>query len=102
MKAKAKAKIAEKDSEIKELSKKSEEESSLIQTLTANYQEASSRLLEKEKKVSEQEEALASYNSVKSKYEYKINFLEEKMKKAGIGEEQEQKIRDFEAKVSEQ
>ena len=81
MKSKARARIAEKDTEIQELTKKAAGDGQMIQTLTANCQDAVHKLNDKEKKIQEQEEALTKHNSLKAKYEYKINYLEEKVKK---------------------
>ena len=74
MKSKARAKIAEKDEQILELTKKTSSDGEMFQTLTTNYQETLAKLNEKEKKVEEQEEAIAKHSSLKAKYEYKINF----------------------------
>merc|ERR1712129_346784 len=94
MKAKARAKIDEKNLEIQELTKKTSGDSESIQSLTSNYQEAVLRLNEREQKLQEQEETLAKQNSLKAKYEYKINFLEEKAKKVSSVE-----VAEYEAKI---
>merc|ERR1719376_32474 len=86
MKSKARAKIAEKDDEIRELTKKTSSDGEMFQTLTTNYKETLAKLNEKEKKVEEQEEAIAKHSSLKAKYEYKINYMEKKV------EEQEEAI----------
>ena len=50
-------------------------------------------------KATEQEESVAKHNKIKSQFEYKINFLEEKLKKqSGGGVEQAVKD-ELEAKV---
>eukprot|EP00091_Calanus_sinicus_P025031 TRINITY_DN9322_c1_g1_i1.p1 TRINITY_DN9322_c1_g1~~TRINITY_DN9322_c1_g1_i1.p1 ORF type:complete len:336 (+),score=123.94 TRINITY_DN9322_c1_g1_i1:294-1301(+) len=75
----------------------------LIQSLTNNCQEAALRLHENKTKLQEQEEAIVKYNSLKGKYEYKINFLEEKLKKASDvdASEYESKIKGLEKKLAE-
>merc|ERR1712129_219087 len=102
MKAKARAKIDEKNLEIQELTKKTSGDSESIQSLTSNYQEAVLRLNEREQKMQEQEETLAKHNSLKAKYEYKINYLEEKAKKTSSIEVAvyEAKIKDLENELA--
>ena len=105
MKGKARAKISEKDTEIQELAEKAKTDAEMIITLTTNCQEAVLRLAESQSKLQELEGTTAKQSSLRGKYEYKINFLEEKLKKAssekgGDVAEHEAKIKLMEEKLS--
>merc|ERR1711972_609627 len=73
----------------------------MIQNLTSNCQDTQLKLQESQAQLQEKEETIVTVNSMKSKYEYKINFLQEKLNKGSSGsEDYENKLLDLEKKLA--
>merc|ERR1712202_96646 len=98
IKTKAKEKIAEKDDLIAEQNEKLAKFEEMLGLLEVNCKQAVVKYNEAQVELAKKEETLQQHLSFKNRYDYKVNFLDEKCRK--IKNEYEAKFRVMEEKLT--
>merc|ERR1719508_393584 len=98
IKTKAKEKISEKDDIIAEQNEKLAKFEEMLGLLEVNCKQAVVKYNEAQVELAKKEETLQQYLSFKNRYDYKVNFLDEKCRK--IKNEYEAKIKNMEEKLT--
>merc|ERR1712129_638693 len=97
IKTKAKERIAEKDSTIEEQNEKLKKFEEILALLEVNCKQAVVKYNDAQVELAKKEETLQQHLSFKNRYDYKVNFLDEKCRKQK--NEYEIKIRKLEEKL---
>merc|ERR1712202_75606 len=98
IKTKAKEKISEKDDIIAEQNEKLSKFEEMLGLLEVNCKQAVVKYNEAQVELAKKEETLQQHLSFKNRYDYKVNFLDEKCRK--IKNEYEAKIKKMEEKLT--
>ena len=98
IKTKAKERIAEKDAVIEEQNEKLKKFEDILALLEVNCKQAVVKYNDAQVELAKKEEALQLHLSLKNRYDYKLNFLDEKARK--MQKDYEIKIRKLEERIA--
>merc|ERR1712150_45201 len=99
IKEKAKEKLCEKDETISELNEKIKNYEEMLNVVEVNCKKAVLKLTEFQQEIAKKDEQLQEHFSFKNRYDYTINFLNEKCQK--VSDTYQRRIKELEEKLRE-